>query len=647
VSNTTDALLDRTGSPADRDPRPAAWALGRPPRPAWIGLFVFSVAAVAWAAHAMFLFADDFIFLSQAREQSFDPHYLRRGLFQHFSPLTRVVNAVLAPLIPHWRAAPFAFLIVMQCCVVAGAILLMRALFGRTWVAWLGSLALGTSLSLVPTMHWWTAGLNILPAMAGVSAGFGAMVFYLRGRSAWWVALAVFGYLVAIGDYEIGMLLPCYLALWLLLFGRRVLGQPLLQVLRRSWWAWAGLAVLFVLAMLNYRIYYYEPAPKAPAGLLVRGLTVSFFQALVPGMLGLHGDGQAPGWNQLCITIGTVVLLGIFVLTMRRSLDAWRGWAFAVAGWLLPALALLVNRLGFGHDTTVAGNVIYQYFASMMFLVGVLEALSRAALVGRWRAISQPSPRRLRWGAATAALLCLLIGAGWVRSVDPAMRPQFIASSSRDYVSNVEQGAANAGRGGPYGLLDTTVPGGLIVHSFAPYDRASKVVGLYSPNLPFDVPAARMFIIDATGRLHPVRLRTLATITPGSASPGGTSNGQTGAMSADAVTDLHQDPQLGMCFSAGPQSRVSVTLPRQVSSDRLVIRTEFTVSAATTERYSVLNGKGWQRANDDRKLWRPGRHALLDTVSSTSARALQVNGFTAGAQVCISAISITRVIAPQ
>ena len=632
-------LLSTEDSP---DAGPAGnrdWALGRPPAAAWVGLSAFCVAVVSWAVHGMYLFADDFIFLSQAREKPFDLAYVRSGLFQHFSPVTRLVNRGLVDLLPHWRAAPFAGLVLMDVLVVAGAVLLMVALFGRTWLAWIGTLLLGTSLSLVPNMHWWTAGLNVLPALAGVCAGFGAMVLYLRGRSAWWAGLALLCYLLAIGDYETGMLMPLYLGLWVLLFGRRVLGQPLRQMLRRSWWAWTLLLIMLALAVYNYRAFYYKPAPKAGLHLLVDGLGVTLFKALLPSLVGIHADVGSSSWGTFGVVVGAVLLVGLVGWTLARNLQAWRGWAFAFAGWVVPALALLVNRLGYNHNTRFATNLIYQPLAVAMFLVGVFEAVLTARLVARFAPVPRPSVRVLRIGLAAGTALCVLMGLAWVHSVNPTMRVQLISKASRQYAGNVQRDAAAAARGGPYGLLSATAPSGLISPGFAPFNTTTRVVGVYDPKLPFDVPAARMFAIDKYGHLYPVTLRTLLRAGP-VASVGAAT------ISTVNVDGLHFDPVRGACFRTRANTAVRVELPGPLTGGKLVVRTDFTVDAPTTERVYVLPSaqSTWRAANGDPRLWRPGQTAQLDTVAATSLIGLQILQFTPGVPICISSVQVSNAV---
>lgn len=617
------------------------WALGRPPAAAWVGLSAFCVAVVSWAVHGMYLFADDFIFLSQARELPFGLRYLASGLFQHFSPVSRLVNEGLIHVLPHWRAAPYAGLVVMDMLVVASAVLLMVALFGRTWLAWIGTLLLGTSLSLVPNLHWWTAGLNVLPALAGVCAGFGAMVLYLRGRSAWWVGLALLCYLMAITDYELGMLMPLYLGLWVLLFGRRVLGQSLRSVVRRSWWAWALLLIMLALAAYNYRVNYYKPAPKASLHLLVDGLAVTLFHALLPSLVGIHADVGGGRWDTFGVLAGAVLLVGLVGWTLARNLQAWRGWAFAFAGWVVPALALLVNRLGYNHNTRFATNLIYQTLTVAMFLVGVFEAVLAARLLTRFAALPRPPVRVQRVVLATGTVLCVLMGLAWVHSVKPAMRVQLLSGSARAYVGNVERGAAAAARGGPYGLLSSTAPTGLISPVFAPFNTTTRVVGVYDPTLPFDVPAARMFAIDRYGHVYPVTLHTLLRADSAAAS-----SGAAATISTVNVDGLHLDPTRGACFRTRRDSAVRVQLPGPLTGGKLVVRTDFTVDAPTAERVYVLSpGQSkWRAANGDPRLWRPGQTAQLDTVAATALIGLQILRFTPGVPICISSVQVSNAV---
>jgi hypothetical protein len=394
---------------------------------------------------------------------------------------------------------------------------------------------------------------------------------------------------------------------------------------------------MLVLAAYNYRVYYYKAAPKPGLHLLVDGLGVTLFHALLPSLVGIHADVGGGGWDTFGVVVGAVLLVVLVGWTLARNLRAWHGWAFAFAGWIVPALALLMNRLGLKHNTAFATNLIYQPLAVAMFLVGVLEAVLAAGLLTRFTALPRPPVRVLRVGLAAGTLLCVLMGLAWVHSVNPAMRVQLISPTAKAYAGNVQRGAAVAARGGPYGLLSSTAPPGLISPGFSPFNTTSRVVGLYDPKLPFDVPATRMFAIDPHGRVYPVTLHSLLRAEP---------SGTAATITAVNVADLRLDARRGVCFRATPGSAVRVQLPAPLTGKRMVVRTDFTVDAPTAERVYVLSPgqTQWRAANGDPRTWRPGQAAQLDTVGATAIIGLQILRFTPGAPICISSVEVSNAL---
>ena len=78
--------------------RPPRWR--QPPDWAWGVSLVAQVACAALATGYTFFFVDDFLFMAQARTQPFDLTYLRESLFEHFSPVSRLLDSLLVTVAP-------------------------------------------------------------------------------------------------------------------------------------------------------------------------------------------------------------------------------------------------------------------------------------------------------------------------------------------------------------------------------------------------------------------------------------------------------------------------------------------------------------------------------------------------------------------
>jgi len=158
--------------------------------------------------------------------------------------------------------------------VVGSTTFLMISLFDRTWLTLIGTALAAPALSLLPPVNWWTAGLNMMPAFAGLALCLGAMVRLVRGGTRWWALLAVGSFLVAIMSLELGVTAFGYALLWALLFRSRVSAEPWRPLLRRTWWVWALLGGLAVWSVLNYKFNYYQPTPGPSSSLALEALVL-------------------------------------------------------------------------------------------------------------------------------------------------------------------------------------------------------------------------------------------------------------------------------------------------------------------------------------------------------------------------------------
>jgi hypothetical protein len=599
---------------APRDELPRWW---------FVGVAAASAALLMVLSRNVFLFWDDFVFLGQAREGELSWEHLTDPLFRHFSPVVRAVNLAVVGAVPQH---PWVILLV-QCLLlagVAGAVTwLMVSLFGRTVRALVGSVLLAPSLTLLPLGNWWTAGVNIMPALIGFYVSFGAMVQLLRGRSPAWVVPCFVGAAVGVLDYELPMLLVGYLAAWFVLCGPRLTKEPLSVLLRRTWWVWLGLLAIDVAAALNYRLNYYDEAPTPDSGDVVHALGRSLVRTLVPTALGFH-DPRSERFSAAGLVLGCVVLVILvgWLLTTRRG--AWRGLLFAAGGWLLPTLALVLNRVSI-FGVVVVDNAIYFHLPTVLFVVGVLEAtlaprrgeVSPLALTARARLLLVP--------------IILVPVAGYAWSAHPTSVYQLPAGATPDFAEQARRSAVvRLAEGSPFAVVNSDVPGNVVPEIQTPYNRADRVLGVIAPPLVFDRPEEVLYRVGATGELVPTTITWFET-TPG-----------TGVLRFVGAPDREPGPEGSTCFTATDGTEALWTLPEPVTAPDLVVRTMAGVDDTTSVRVTVRPDStgGFDRANVDEHTIGPEDAGVLDTVSSPAVTTVRLKGFTPGVRVCLESVAV-------
>lgn len=602
------------------------------PRAAFLGVAVSASVLLIVLSRGVFLFWDDFLFLGDARDADLDRAYLTSPLFTHFSPVTRFLNWLVAPAIAGHPWVVAAVLAVLLTAVASAVTWLMIVLHGRTWTALAGAVLLAPSLTLVPLGNWWTAGANIMPALAGFLVAFGAFILVLRGRSRWWALPCLAGAAIGVLDYELPMLLPGYLGLWVLLFRSRITDESLLALVRRTWWLWLGLFAVCGAAAANYRLNYYAEVPGPATGDLLQALGRSLTRTLVPTLVGFH-DPRNEAFSTLSLVIGCLALAALVGWLLVTRQGAWRGLLFAAAGWALPSLALILNRVAL-YGVVVVDNAIYFFLPSALFVVGVLEAVRSPRRVTPRRALGVTARRVVGVTVAVVVVTAYALSAG------PTARYQLPPGASDDYVDQARAAAERQAEnldGDVVNVLDSDVPGTVVPPDFAPANRASNVLGLTVPGLVFDDPEPPFHQFDQEGRLHPVDVDWLLE------SPAVQEG--TGPMKIANVADLELRER-GACFTTEPGNRVTWTLPRAVTGPGLVVRTEATANQPTSFKVSVRpeGADTFEAANYDVHELTTDGSAVLDTVAPASVRVVRLSEITWGVRLCLSGIAVGKVV---
>jgi hypothetical protein len=596
------------------------------PRSTFVAVVVVSSALLAVLCWRVFLFWDDFVFLGEARDADLTWGYLTEPLFKHFSPVVRLLNLAVVDAVPGHPWVVPAVLLALLVGVVSSVTWLMVVLYGRTWPALVGSVLLAPSLTLLPLGNWWTGGGNILPALCGFYVAFAAMVLVQAGRSRWWALACFAGAALGVLAYELPMLLSGYLVLWYLLFGRRVSSVPWRAALRRTWWVWGGVIAIGMAAAVNYRLNYYDEIARPGLGDMVHATARSLVRTLVPTLLGFH-DPRTDWFSTLSLVVGVVALAALVGWLLLTREQAWRGLVFAAAGWLLPTLALVLNRVGL-YGVAVVDNAIYFHLPTALFLIGVLEAVVAPRRRGARRVELAHGPQR-----AAAATLAVVLVAAYAWSAGPTSRYQLPQGASPSYIDRARASAATLhDQLGSFTVINSDAPGSVVPGAFKPFNRANRVLGLTVPGLSFDRPAPPYVRMGPDGALVPVTVDWLVTVRSSDA----------GGFRVVGAAEPSSRSSRGRCFVADAETAVVWRLPRPVEATDVVLGTEAEVDATTTVLVTVRPdpSAAFDRANDDVHVLTPATKGVLDTVAAASIETVRVKGFTPGVEVCVHSLAV-------
>lgn len=592
---------------------------------------VAGVAAVAWTGRRVFLYQDDYVFLTQAREQDFGLAYLRGDLFGHFSPLTRLVNAAVVDALPTNLWMVRAGMLVLAAAYAVAVVLLSVTVLGRTRLGLVAAFSLATSLAVLPLANWWTAGFNILPAVTCSALCLTGVVRLAGGGSARWGVLALVSYAIAVLDYESTMLVAGYSLLWVLLFVRRVGDPGPIAVLRRSWWLWAGFVTIGGLALINYRVNYWAPTPRATPGETAAALAASLVEVQLPLLLGFSGPGDGR-LMRVGSLVAAAALTGLLIWLGRRRAGA-RGLVFALAGWALPSAALVLSRVGL-YGEGMVHQPYYYALSTVLVVVGLGMALSAPS--------SRVGPRPARFAQVLPvglSMLGVVAGAAWVLSAGPAARSVWTADPGNlgvpagdgRYVDRLAQSGAALEPDAT--LIDSDVPESVVLAAFAPYNRLHVVAALNGVDVPFGVLDRTPYAAAGDGALVPATLSWSEQL-----------DVRTGAEAGLVITGsdgpVRAGPS-GACFATAQATRVEWAVPSPVRGERLIVRAEATVDAETPARLVVTGADGVATpANYDGTRWSPREAGALDTVATDRVHTIVYDTFAPGRTVCLMGLAI-------
>ena len=460
-------------------------------------LVLAQVALLSALTHRSWFFADDFYFLAVGRETGLSLHYLRLPLFEHFSPVHRLLDfAFVRTFGLSWPAAHVVLLILAGACISMFALVASALLSSRRW-AFVLTAVYGASLSFVRNVAWWTGGTHLLLLTLFTLVTILGYVRWREEDGHRWAAVSLAAYALALLTHEQAMLVPVYLGLLrILLLGRCRRGWLLVE-----WPLWGGYAALTLLCAANFVAGYYHPHVSPAPSDVARFLAVSFFQGLLPAVVAVKVPEAMVVSVGVSVVLAALVAAGVVLASLWRSSAAWRSWAFFAGSFVVAVLPLGMARIAI-DGVTVGRELRYLMAPSFLVLVALGAAFdSRYAPVARRtpRAPHRPRNRTAKLAPVLAALYLVLLirDAGKLqRSLwEPVQPKRYFSTFRQDYSRLRAEGKEPV-------IIPGRVPEGVVPGWLFPYNTYEHALVLAEPGVRFEGPGPR-YAVDAEGSIHP------------------------------------------------------------------------------------------------------------------------------------------------
>lgn len=467
------------------------------------------LSAAALTSYTYF-FVDDWLFIAQARRTPLSVAYLREPLFEHFSPVSRLLDKLLI----HDSTGSFALAHGLQLFMYAAAIaafaVVVRTILGNRWSAFALTILFGQSLFLMRLLNWWTATANLLPSTVLGLIAFAGYLRWQRGRSPRWLIVTLACFLGSLLDYEIAMLLPAYiLAVRLLVLQPGLHPRAWLAVLRDEWMVWLGFLVLELGALFNYYANYYLPLPHAPAGQVLHFLVIAVFGAFVPALFGIKNPQSSLGQQPLVIIACVLAALALIAYAIYTRPRTWRcllAFVLIAVTTLLPVGIVRIASWGL-H---IGKELYYQQSLQFMFLILValvLRSEQRRAAPRLLRVLGV----RLRGAPVPTAVLGVSVVLGYgvlfvtsVRAMgNAAWEPHRSQAYVRTFQASLHDVIQHTGRE-PV-LFNAQTPYDISENGSVPFNSYDIFFPMIDNRVRFNTVTSPMYIVGNSGALIPAR----------------------------------------------------------------------------------------------------------------------------------------------
>lgn len=446
-------------------------------------LILTQLAFRAWAVYGGWFFGDDLVFLSDVAQGKGDLAWLFHRHNVHFMPVGLLL------VLPVAHAGPFAWnvaaaeMLIIQAIASLTCLWMLRTLFGnRLRILVPLAFYLFAAISM-PSLMWWSAGLNMLTVQPVIFAAITAHVLYARTTRKRYALLAAM--LVAVGllCYVKALLIPAVLGIvTLCYFSRGPFLRRLLTTLQRFWFAWLLYAALDVTYLVAYFSIGDSPADKGKVDYL-EVLQHSVVSGLGTGVLGgpwkwlparvENGPRMLADPPQLLQTLS----ISLIVLTLIYLWCRYQG-ALKPLYFLVPCVVVTVALLAEGRVATFGTAITMEmrYWTDSLPYLSLAIGLMCMPLLGSNDPLKPRNPPLitvsaspwLKAGFATAFLAGALYSSvtyveAWHKDYQAR---SFITTASNELKS----------QNGPVDLADESVPEGVMQSIAFPDNLTSRVL---------------------------------------------------------------------------------------------------------------------------------------------------------------------------
>lgn len=592
------------------------------------------IVEVAIATRRFALFQDDFVFLSEARisgvregvvhHQMLSLDYLRAGLFEHFSPVARLLFWFVGRTdSPHGWARALVLLLVAALVLSLGV--LTATILGRSLEALLITVVAGQGLVVVHLASWTTASFNILPALCASVLSFAAAVRFLRGPGTWWyaggsLAFMAFGLL----DYELVMFLPVFIGCWFLLCAGPDLGlKGSRDTIRRTIAYWLGLGALAIASAVNFRANYYDAnIPRPTVGAFFGTLWHSWWQGLFPATLGVLDGGHGANVWALIALIAWFVGVGFAV--MRVGPRMFGPVVLGLVGWLVCTAVLAWGRASL-NGPYVGIDLFYAVMPMIVLVLAVCEGLRLLSTSphGARRQDRRDRLPVLRTLGAVALVTAVLTQANSSAATDPNGRASASREVTDNFLDDVESHTSTPS------VLSTPLSDSVVLSNFFPYNYGSRSLGLLTDRVRWDDARGQLYRVDEHGHLVATGFEPV----------------QRAVLSVARVVGGRRAAGSHCFVMSSSRARVRIPLPERVAGENLTIRLDGIIDRTSAMTATVaVDQTSAPIATGTLTRWTRGDVHTYMFPAVPSISEVRLTGFVPGTTLCLGAVTVGTII---
>lgn len=479
-----------------------------------------SVVFVAYFTRNYFFFQDDFVFLYQAENERHFESYLRQPIFEHFSPVYRILDKLLVEISgPSYLTAH-----IIELALVVFAILSMyfclRPLCGQIKSSIL-SMLFGQSLLITHLTGWWTSSINIMPYVIFTLLSIGCYLRYEIHKQPIWLLPSLFFFFISLLSYETSWLTPAYLSfISAFAFSNSLKLKAIINHIKSVALYWIGLYGATILAILNYLAFYRGSFLTQPPTLneLLKYLYYQFIYWFLPSLLGIrpyvatniktnliyYGPKE---FIFLSIALSAVVIILLILYTSGKSTKSWKIWCGFALFYLVNSLIIGLDRVkqfgvGFALNTDflVTPSILFYVTLTLSKYLKINQIphnhSDNLALVHRAK-----KPKFLKTTSIFLVLTAVELGLISSTSLQDSQDFEYhLAASTRSYITTIQNHLKIIkSKGLNYSLLNEAVPSYVESPSLTNDTSLERLFKTLDIKAPFDLLTRYIFLINDKG----------------------------------------------------------------------------------------------------------------------------------------------------